>query len=215
MFKFNLAVLAALFAFSFMAKSQDIELPAPNQERNTLSVMQALATRHSVREYSKKALSLQDISDLCWAACGRSRDSEHLTAPTARNMQEIRLFVFTETGVYEYIAGENLLKTAAYGDHRGLLEGKKSFSQDFVKDAPVVLMMVIDFEKFGSRDVRAVRMGCVDAGNVSENINLFCQAAGFVTVPRATMDEDGICNLLGLTWQQLPIMNNPVGYPKD
>lgn len=59
-----------------------------------------------------------------------------------------------------------------------------------------------------------MRMGCVDAGNVSENINLYCQSVGLVTVPRATHDTDGIRKLLGFTDKQLPIMNNPVGYAK-
>lgn len=57
-------------------------------------------------------------------------------------------------------------------------------------------------------------MGCVDAGNVSENVNLYCQAVGLATVPRATHDKAGISKLLGFTDMQLPIMNNPVGYEK-
>ena len=213
--KISFAVLAALAISMFTANAQqDIKLPAPNQNRNTLSVAQALATRHSVREFSKKQLSMQDLSDLCWAACGQSRDAEHITSPTAMNKQEIRLFVFDESNVCEYIPKENVLRIMAYGDHRRLVAGGR-FTQDFVKDAPVSLVMVIDFEKFGSQDVHAVRLGCVDAGIVSENVNLFCQSAGFVTVPRASMDVDGICNLLGFTYKQLPIMNNPVGYPKE
>ncbi len=80
--------------------------------------------------------------------------------------------------------------------------------------APVSLLMVIDFEKFGSQDERAVMMGCVDAGNVSENVNLYCQSVGLATVPRASMDTNGIKKLLKLTDKQLPIMNNPVGIEK-
>jgi len=64
------------------------------------------------------------------------------------------------------------------------------------------------------REEMAMQMGCVDAGNVSENINLYCQSVGLVTVPRATHDTEGIKKLLGFTDKQLPIMNNPVGYPK-
>ena len=108
------------------------------------------------------------------------------------------------------------------GDNRELMagggnktpNGKKSFRQTFVLDAPVSLLMVIDFEKFGRYDEKAVQMGCVDAGNVSENINLYCQSAGLATVPRATHDTEGIRSLLGLTEKHLPIMNNPVGFEK-
>lgn len=204
-----------LLNFSDMISAQDISLPKAEQNRRTLSVSETLATRHSVREFSSADLTLQDISDLCWAACGMSRDDSHRTAPTAMNRQEIRLFVFMKKGTYEYIALDNMLRLLAPGDNRRLIAGGSGFSQDFVLDAPVSLVEVIDFGIFGSRDQHAMMMTCVDAGNVSENINLFCQASGMVTVPRATMDVKGIVRLLNLSEECLPIMNNPVGYPKD
>lgn len=190
--------------------AQDIQLPAPNQKATGLTVTEALATRHSVRSYTDQDLTLQQLSDLCWAAFGQSRDAQHRTAPTAMNRQEIRLYVFTAEGAYEYLADQNVLKLAAKGDHRALIAGP----QTFAAKAPVSLMMAIDFEKFGGNDQRAMQMGCVDAGNVSENINLYCQSVGLATVPRATMDVDGLRKLLGLSDQQVPIMNNPIGWEK-
>ncbi len=190
--------------------AQHIKLPTPSIGKGmSTSMVDALATRHSVREYSNKELTLLDISNLCWAACGVSRDAEHRTAPTAMNRKEITLFVFKKEGVYEYDATNNTLLCKAKGDYRALM----ARGQDFVKTAPVILLMVIDFDKFGSKNQQAIMMGCVDAGNVSENINLYCQAVGLATVPRATMDVEGIKTLLHLNDNQLPIMNNPVGYP--
>lgn len=200
-------------ALTFTASAQDIELPAPNKELGSKTVVEALATRHSVREYSTRPLTTAQLANLCWAANGAARDAEHRTAPSAMNRREIRLFAFTAEGAYEYLASENLLKQIAKGDHRSLIAGTKDFAQDFAATAPVSLVMVIDFERFGKHDTKAMMMGCVDAGNVSENINLYCEAVGLCTVPRATMDTDGIRSLLGLTEQQLPIMNNPVGWP--
>lgn len=199
------------------ASAQDITLPAPDMSQKSMSVVEALKTRHSSREFSSKVLDNQQLSNLCWAACGVSRDDSHRTSPTAMNKQEIRLFAFTKSGVYEYEAKANTLIKKADGDHRSLMASNGAgagFKQEFVMDAPVSLLMVIDFDKFGSDNDNAIRMGCVDAGNVSENINLYCQAIGLVTVPRATHDTDGIRKLLGFTDKQLPIMNNPVGYAK-
>lgn len=208
-----LALTLALFTSTAFA--QDIKLPEPDMKQQSMTVVEALKTRHSVRNFdASKELTNQELSNLCWAACGVSRDAEHRTAPTARNRKEIRLFAFTKTGVYEYDATSNTLIKKADGDHRKLMasNGGGGFSQNFVMDAPVSLLMVIDFDKFGSNNEQAVMMGCVDAGNVSENINLYCQSVGLVTVPRATHDKAGIRKLLGLTDKQLPIMNNPVGY---
>lgn len=205
--------MAALAAMT-VAGAQDINLPAPDFGQQSTSTIEALKTRHSVRSYSNKELTDQQLSNLCWAACGQSRDAQHITAPTAMNKQEIRLFVFTKNGVFEYVTKDNKLVHKADGDQRSLIAGGKQFKQDFVMDCPVSLLMVIDFEKFGSQDENAMRMGCVDAGIVSENINLYCQSVGLATVPRATHDTDGIKALLKLTDKQLPILNNPVGFEK-
>lgn len=212
-------ILSSLIAFTAMTSfAQDINLPAPNLSQKSTSVVEALQTRHSVRDFdSTKELSNQELSNLCWAACGKSRDDNHRTSPTARNLQEITLYVFNKQGVYEYDAKANKLIKKADGDHRGLMAsngGNAGFRQDFVMDAPVSLLMIIDFNKFGSSDENAKMMGCVDAGNVSENINLYCQAVGLATVPRATHDKEGIKKLLNLSDKYLPIMNNPVGYEK-
>lgn len=190
--------------------AQDIKLPAPNTEKKSTTMVEALKTRHSTREFAATTLSNQELSDLCWAACGLSRDNNHRTAPTAMNRQEIRLFAFLKNGVYEYDAKSNTLIKKADGDQRKLIGG----NQASISDAPVSLLMVIDFDIFGSNNENALRMTCVDAGIVSENINLYCQSVGLVTVPRASHDTDGIRKLLKLTDQQLPILNNPVGYPK-
>ncbi len=195
---------------SIAIHAQDITLPAPALAQQSLPLLQTLAQRHSVRSFSDKELSLQEISTLCWAACGQSRDDEHITAPSAMNRQEILLYVFTKDGAYQYLAHDNILKKVADGDHRALVAGP----QDFVVDAPVSLVMVADFTRFGSDDARANRMCCVDVGNVSENINLYCAAVGLATVPRATMDIAAIQALLGLNDKQVPVMNNPVGWEK-
>ena len=215
-----LHTLAFCFA-ALAAHAQNIQLPTPQLSEPSTSVVNALRDRHFVRSFQDRELSTQQLSNLCWAACGITRGTFR-TAPTARNKQEIRLLVFTKEGVYEYEPQSNTLLLQAKGDHRMLLAsngpapagGGAAFRQDFVPEAPVTLVMVIDFDRFGSTDQRAMQMACVDAGNVSQNINLYCQSVGLATVPRATMDIAGIRQLLDYSEQMLPIMNNPVGYEK-
>ena len=189
--------------------AQTTKLPTPDMKRQTISVMETYKQRKSVREYSAKALSEQDLSDLLWAAQGQNREDGHLTSPTAMNRQEIRLYVFTEKSVALYDPQANTLTQVASGDHRGIMAS----GQDFVKNAPVVLLMVADMDKFRSNNQHAQWMVAVDTGIVCENINLFCSAAGLCTVPRGTMDSKAISTLLGLNDNQIPLINNPVGYP--
>jgi nitroreductase len=86
--------------------------------------------------------------------------------------------------------------------------------QEFVMEAPVSLVRVGDLDKMGNDDQRSREMVCVDAGICTQNICLFCSAAGLSTVPRASMNHKEIHRVLKLTNGQIPIMNTPVGYPK-
>lgn len=205
----KLSLVTTFLLMGISCFAQTTKLPTPDMKRQTISVMETYKQRKSVREYSAKALSEQDLSDLLWAAQGQNREDGHLTSPTAMNRQEIRLYVFTEKSVSLYDPQANTLTQVASGDHRGIMAS----GQDFAKNAPVVLLMVADMDKFRSNNQHAQWMVAVDTGIVCENINLFCSAAGLCTVPRGTMDSKAISTLLGLNDNQIPLINNPVGYP--
>ena len=172
--------------------------------------MKALANRQSVRAFSTQALSLQDLSDLLWAACGINRPDGKRTYPSALNKQDVDLYVVMESGSYLYNPKKQQLDPVASGDHRALLGGQ----QAFVNEAPVILLMVSDLSRFGKSDEQTKLMAAVDVGCVCENINLFCAATGLATVPRASMETNELKKILKLTDTQLLLMNNPVGYPK-
>ena len=180
-----------------------IKLSSPDKNRGS-SIMKALSDRHSDREYAAKELSLQDLSDLLWAANGINRPDGKRTAPSALNKQDIDIYVIMKEGAYLYDAKANSLQPIAKGDHRAAVAG----SQDFVKSAPVSLVLVSDLSRFGNIADHTQLMAAVDAGIV-------CAATGLATVPRATMDQAALKRILKLTDSQLPIMNNPVGYPRE
>jgi nitroreductase len=98
-----------------------IKLNPPNLKRG-LPFMEALAVRASAREYSAKDLSLQDLSDLLWAADGINRPAENKsTAPSAMNAHDIRIYVFMKDGAYLYDAPRHELAPVATGDFRSQL----------------------------------------------------------------------------------------------
>ena len=92
--------LAGLLVISASMYSQDlaeVKLNAPNKSRGSV-VMKAFSDRQSVREYDTKDISLQDLSDLLWAANGVNRESGMRTAPSAMNRQEIDVYVVNKDG---------------------------------------------------------------------------------------------------------------------
>lgn len=199
-----------------MSKERII-LPAPHIV-GAKSVAEALWLRKSGRECSLRALSLQDLSNILWAANGINRTDEgRRTAPSALNVQDICLYVFLPEGVYLYESATHSLSLKADGDQRHIIAGKPSpaRSQEYAADFPATLLMVSDLERFEMPIDDSIRqMAAIDAGIVSENISLFCASVGFITVPRVSMDKAAISQLLHLQETQIPIINNPIGYKK-
>ncbi len=199
----------AVVATAASVYAQNIELPAP-QKSGGLPINQTLRELHSEREFNPdKTLPLQTVSDLLWGACGINRTDKGMrTNPTARNFQEIDAYWFDSNGVYLYDFKENALIQKVNGDYRSLVAGTSQFKQDFVLNAPASIVLVADTTKAG------LTCALIDAGIACENINLFCAGNGLATVPRMTMDVNGIQHLLSLPETSLPVMNNPVGYSK-
>jgi len=71
----------------FSQELKPIKLNLPDKKRG-LPLMEALAVKASVTEWSEKELSPQDLADLVWAANGISRpESGKRTASSAQNAQ--------------------------------------------------------------------------------------------------------------------------------
>lgn len=196
---------------SFSQTSQTINLNPPDTARG-LSVMKALSLRASIKEFDTTSLKLQDLSDLLWAANGVNRpESGKRTAPSAQNAQDVDIYVFMKSAVYLYDAKKHQLDFVLDGDHRNLIAGR----QEWAAQAPVALLLVSDVSKFraGTDSVR-ILFGAMDAGIVSQNIAVFCAGVGLATVPRASMDQQKLRELLKLKDTQHIMLNNPVGYKK-
>jgi hypothetical protein len=115
-----LASLLIVSAFGWAAaqESNTIKLNEPNKKRG-LPVMEALSVRASVRDWSDKELSLQDLSDLLWAANGINRpESGKRTAASAMNAQDIDIYVFMKDGAYLYDPKQHALIPRLGGDRR-------------------------------------------------------------------------------------------------
>ncbi|MBQ3618077.1 MAG: nitroreductase family protein [Bacteroidales bacterium] len=199
-----------IMATTFFVSAQNVKLPEPDKNVS-MTLYQALQQRKSVREYSTKDIDDMKLSQLLWAAVGINRPDGHLTAPTAINAQDITVYVCRKDGAYLYVAKDNTLQKVSDKD----LRKSVASAQAFAADAPISLVIVTDNAKFrgGSTNGPTIS-GAIDAGYVSQNIDLACEALGLCTVPRATMDKDALKKELKLTDSQNAILNHPVGYKK-
>ncbi|HSN22444.1 MAG TPA: SagB/ThcOx family dehydrogenase [Usitatibacter sp.] len=187
----------------------DIALPAPRLDRG-VSLAEALERRASAREFSDRPLDLHALSALLWSACGVNRPATgQRTAPSARNWQEIEVYVVTAEGIFLHDAAARALVPVAEGDHRAA-----TGLQDFPARAAVNLVYVADYARMTdasseSRDLYAA----VDTGAIVQNVYLHCAAAGLACVVRGLVNREALARLLRLRPSQRVTVAQSAGYP--
>ncbi|KAF0164348.1 MAG: nitroreductase [Rhodocyclaceae bacterium] len=186
-----------------------ISLPQPAVQGG-LPLMEALALRHSAREFAPEALPMALLSNLLWAAYGINRAGGGRTAPSALNAQEIDVFVALPSGAYRYDAVANRLDLVAASDLRSV-----TGYQDFVDEAPLDLVYVADHARMGLIPVaQRESYASAAAGAIAQNVYLFAAGNGLATVIRAWIDRAAIADALGLTHDQQVLLSQTVGYPR-
>lgn len=205
--KLGMGVLAAS-GLSFHAMAQDIELPTPATTGGK-PLNEALKERKSLRDYSDKELTPQQLSNLLWAANGITREDGRRTAPTARNAQEIELYIILKDGVYLY--QDTKLKLVLKEDIRKLA-GK----QPFTWAAPVNIVYVADYEKQWDTTPEIKRQyAAVDSGFIAQNVYLHCASEGMACVFRGMIDAEALHKKLGLPATKEVLYGQSVGFPKE
>jgi len=190
------SIIAVSFCtFAVSGQEGNIKLPAPTKQGG-MPLMQALNERQTIRTYTDEALSLQQISDVLWSAVGvnRPQNDNRRTSPTARNAQQIEVYVFIKSGVYFYDAIKHELVLLKAGDHR-----TDAAMQEFAQKALLLLVFVANYDKLSGMDEEAKAFyGATDAGFASQNVYLYCASEGLGTVVLGRIDREKIAKTLSL-----------------
>ena len=118
--KFSFLMFFATLAFVMQA--QDIKLPDP-VEGGDMPLKEALKVRETVRDFLTEDVSLEQISSLLWAANGINRpESGKRTAPSARNIQETDIYLFSQKGIFLYVPEKHILSLIREGDYRKAID---------------------------------------------------------------------------------------------
>ena len=191
------------------------------------SVFTALARRRTTREISSRPLSVQQLANLLWAACGVNRTVGPYglpgrTAASASNSQEIDLYVALESGVFLYDALYNRLEGVVPEDMRvgALTPGQRGVNAK----APVQLIFVADVERltYAAEFLEPALLEMevqksyyyVDTGIIAGNVYLFAAAHGLAAWFHGCHRTD-LARRLGLRVQQRVLFAQSVGYPES
>jgi len=196
------------------AKGETMKLPKPRLKSPT-SVEEALLERRSVRDYGKDSLSIEQISQLLWAAQGITVNWGGRTAPSAGALYPLEIYLVVDQvkglkpGLYHYDPGKHEITQTKEGDLRQKIT-QASLYQDEILKAPVTLIITAVYErtmkKYGERGIRYVHM---EVGSVGENVYLQAETLNLGTVFIGAFEDEEVKKALGIGEEPLGIM--PIG----
>ena len=200
-------------------KEISIKLPGPRYDSD-VSIEQALLQRRSVRNYTGEPLSLQEVSQLLWAAQGITDTGGYRTAPSAGALYPLDLYVVAgdveglSAAVYKYKADAHELRPIIDGDRRNEL-ADAALSQLCVEESALAIVFVAVYErttvKYGERGIRYVH---IEVGHAAQNLCLQATAMGLGVVTVGAFHDEQVTELLNLPQDENPFYIIPVGSPK-
>lgn len=198
-----------------------VTLPSPGVS-DPFPLDQAISERHSVRSFQRRGLTQLMLARLLWSAQGR-RDAFYRTVPSAGATYPLDLLVMVSAsgvegiphGLFKYRPEEHALLKEEEKDQRKAL-AVAAINQDFIRSAPVVLMVAADLTRieprYGSRSWRYIYL---EAGHVGQNVSLMAVSLGLGSVMIGAFYDEQVKKILGLENHTEPVYIIPVGYPAD
>lgn len=195
-----------------VSMAKEIKLPKP-KEKGSTSIEETLHKRRSVRNYKTGPLSLEQVSQLLWAASGRNLYRR--TAPSAGATYPLEIYLVAgqveglEPGIYHYSFSKHSLEMTKEQDVRNQLS-RAALEQEMIEKAPVNLIIAADYgrttHRYGQRGNRYVHM---EVGHMGQNVSLQAIALSLGTVMIGAFEDEQAKEVLGIKEEPLYII--PVG----
>jgi SagB-type dehydrogenase family enzyme len=205
-------LLLGLTADLATAARKQVKLPDPKLV-GKMTLEESLARRRSERSFLPNELTLEQISQLLWAAQGiTEKNWGFRTAPSSGALYPLTIYVAKKDGVVQYIPDGHKLVEVSTEDKRASLV-RASLGQSYIAEAPLVLVVAGNFRiseaKYGQRAYRYMSM---EIGHVGQNILLQAVAMGLVGVGIGAFWDDVVAKSLELPETQDPFYVIPIGY---
>ena len=193
-----------------------ITLPEPRYDSD-VSIEQSLLQRRSIRSCTGEPLTLEEVSQLLWAAQGITDPRGFRTAPSAGALYPLEVYVVVgdvknlACGIYTYEPGEHKLALCIKGDKRSEL-ADAALAQPWVKEGAVVIVFTAVYGrtaiKYGERGIRYVH---IEVGHAAQNLCLQATAMGLGVVTVGAFHDEEVSRLLNLSEDEEPLYIISVG----
>lgn len=203
-------------------------LPIPETDSDT-SVEKALASRRSHRSFLDKAITVEQLSQILWAAYGVTEPdlSDPVlrgglrTAPSAGAMYPLEIYAIVgnveaiEPGVYRYISGEHKIVRTVDRDIREELR-EAALGQSMIGQAPALVFYSAVYERtterYGDRGRSYV---LIELGHSAQNVYLQAEALQLGTCASGAFTDGNVKKILDLPADEEPLYIMPIGYYDD
>ena len=175
---------------------ESIKLLKPNLHSGK-NIMETLNERKSSRDFTDITLTLEEVSEILWAANGINREDGKRTSPSAMGVYSVDIYAVFKNGIYKYNPVDETITLTAKGDHRTL-----AGMQDFVFIAPLNLIYITDmskYEKFTNIDKeKLIFFSGQDAASYAENVNIYTAGKGMKSITRGGAKWEELFKVLNL-----------------
>jgi SagB-type dehydrogenase family enzyme len=194
-----------------------VRLPLPQPRlKGAVSVEQALRTRRSVRAFADAPLTLEEVSQLLWAAQGVTAPGDHRTAPSAGGLHPLTLHLAAgrvsglRPGVYRYEPASHELVMVSEGDARARITA--AARQAWIEQAAAIVVISADLAKPLARySARAQRFVDIEVGHAAQGLSLQAVALGLGVTDVGAFEETGLKNAIDPTGVEQPLLLLPIG----
>ena len=195
------------------ATPTDTVLPPPATSGG-MSLAKAMADRRSVRSFADKPVTLEQVSQLCWAAQGiTDQSSGKRTAPSAMALYAVNIYLVNKDGCFEYLPGPHALRPMGGPEAMGRLRG--ACWQPSVGSAPLCMIITIDVERLKPRCGKmAEQYSLLEAGHVAQNVLLQATALELASVPVGGFDANAVGKAMKIPDPQRAVYLLPIGYKR-
>jgi SagB-type dehydrogenase family enzyme len=192
-----------------------VKLPDPLTEQG-MSLKAAITLRRSVREFFSESLTMEEISQLLWAAPGLTHDGHRRTAPSAGATYPRELYLVTAESVSHYDVRNHTLLLAMEGDLRQDLF-IASLEQDFILEAPATIVFAAVFARTEQRYgvARSPRYVHMEVGHAAQNVLLQAVGLGLGAVPVGAYEDERVSSVLELPADHVPLYMISVGHSRS
>jgi SagB-type dehydrogenase family enzyme len=197
---------------------RSIALPAPRL-KGEMSLEEAVSRRRSRREFKGSPLTLEQVSQVLWAAQGITDPGGLRAAPSAGALYPLDVYLVVGEaveelagGVYHYEPQDHTLERILERDVRRDL-ARLAAEQTFIAEAPLVLVITGEYERSSKKySERAARYVHMEAGHVAQNVYLQAETLGLGTVVAGAFSDEELARASGLPTEHRPLYIMPVGY---